>query len=63
MAPNHLIADIAATRTQDLLVEAQQHRRLGLARPSHIIQAVVRASVPWLVPIRTSRAVTESAVA
>lgn len=63
MAPNHLIADIAAARTQDLLVAAQQHRRLDLARPSHVIQVVVRASAPWLVPVRTRRAVTESAAA
>ncbi len=63
MAPNHLIADIAAARTQDLLVEAQQHRRLGLARPRRVIQVVIRASAPWRVPIRTSRAVTESAAA
>ncbi len=63
MAPNHLIADVAAARAQDLLVEAQQQRRLRLARPSHVIEVVVRASAPWIVPIRTSRAVTGSAAA
>ena len=63
MAPNHLIADIATARHQDLLVEAQQHRRLGLARPSHVIQVVIRASAPWIVPIRTRSAAGHSAAA
>ncbi len=63
MAPNHLIADIAAARTQELLVAAQQQRRLGLARPSHVLQVVVRASALWFVPSWTRRAVTELAAA
>ena len=54
MAPNHLIADIATARRQDLHVEAQRQHRIGRTSPSRSLHAVVgatarRISLAWAI--------------
>ncbi len=63
MSPNRLIVDIAAVRQRDLLVEAQHHRRVGLARHGRSLEAGVQAAARRVARIWTIRGVPEAAAA